>query len=64
MVIGGYTIEDRGAALKVRQYESGWFFSLYADDADDFRERMNLWSDDDGNFEDFLHFHEYYDRLQ
>ena len=37
MTIGGYTMKDRGFAIEVSQYESGWSFLVQGDDADQFR---------------------------
>jgi hypothetical protein len=37
MRIGGYTLDDKGYGLEVKEYESGWSFWLQGDDADQFR---------------------------
>jgi len=60
MRIGGYTLNDKGYGLEVKEYESGWSFWLQGDDADQFRTEWETWQEKrDNNFRKFLNHHEW-----
>ena len=59
MTIGGYTLEDLGYGITVKEYESGWSFFLQGDDAQKFRDDWLIAREYSSNFKDFLNDHEY-----
>tara|TARA_R110000765_G_scaffold78121_2_gene153631 strand:- start:99 stop:290 length:192 start_codon:yes stop_codon:yes gene_type:complete len=60
MRIGGYTLDDKGYGLEVKEYESGWSFWLQGDSADQFRAEWETWQEKrDNNFRKFLNHHEW-----
>ena len=59
MTIGGYTLEDLGYGITVKQYESGWSFFLQGDDAIQFLDEWNLAQEYNISFGTFLNDHEY-----
>ena len=59
MRIGGYTMNDRGFAIEVNQYESGWSFLVQGDDADQFRSEWETAQEYGSSFGTFLNDHEY-----
>ena len=59
MTIGGYTMNDRGFAIEVHEYEAGWSFLLQGDDAQQFRDEWELAQEYDIPFGTFLRDHEY-----
>lgn len=59
MTIGGYTLEDLGYGITVKEYESGWSFFLQGDDAQKFRDDWLIAQEYSSNFKDFLNDHEY-----
>ena len=59
MIIGGYTMEDKGFAIEVAEREAGWSFLLQGDDAAHFRQEWKIASSYGSSFGEFLYDHEY-----
>ncbi len=59
MTIGGYTMNDSGFSIEVKQYEAGWSFLLQGDDANQFRSEWETAQKYGLSFGTFLNDHEY-----
>jgi len=66
MVIGGFTLNDEGYGLAVKEYEAGWSFWLQGDDAQQFRDDWAAWQEyrPGDPFKRFLQEYEYYSLMK
>jgi hypothetical protein len=64
MIIGGFSMIDRGFAIEVSEFEAGWSFLLQGDDAYHFRNEWQLADSLGSSFGTFLRDHEYYQLFQ
>ena len=60
MRVGGYQMEDLGYGIKVVEHEAGWSFWMQGDDAQQFRDEWEAYSERvDNDFRHFLSIYSY-----